>query len=46
MSLWLDMLGTQVRYVPTKTFGSTRIAEAGMHHPALGSLFAEPHRAG
>ncbi len=30
MSLWLDMLGTQVRFVPTKTFGSTRVAEAGM----------------
>ena len=35
MSLWLDMLGTQVRYVPTKTFGSTQIAEAGMHHPEV-----------
>ena len=30
MSLWLDMLGTQVRFVPTKTFGDTRVVEAGM----------------
>jgi pimeloyl-ACP methyl ester carboxylesterase len=32
MSLWIDMLGAQVRYLETKTFGRTRIAEAGMQH--------------
>jgi pimeloyl-ACP methyl ester carboxylesterase len=30
MSLWLDFLGTQVRYVATPTYGRIRIAEAGM----------------
>jgi len=29
MSLWLDMLGTQIRYVQTRSFGRIRIAEAG-----------------
>jgi len=29
MSLWLDMLGTEIRFVPTKTFGNIRVAEAG-----------------
>lgn len=29
MSLWLDMLGTEIRYVPTASFGDIRIAEAG-----------------
>jgi pimeloyl-ACP methyl ester carboxylesterase len=29
MSLWLDMLGTEIRYVQTKSFGRIRIAEAG-----------------
>ena len=29
MSLWLDMLGATVRFVDTKSFGGTRIAEAG-----------------
>jgi HOMODA hydrolase len=29
MSLWLDMLGTEIRYIATKNFGSIRIAEAG-----------------
>lgn len=29
MSLWLDMLGTEVRYVATPNFGRIRIAEAG-----------------
>ena len=32
MSLWLDMLGATVRTVTTKTFGATRIAEAGLEH--------------
>ena len=32
MSLWLDMLGASVRTVKTKTFGATRIAEAGLEH--------------
>ena len=29
MSLWLDFLGSEIRYVDTPTFGRTRIAEAG-----------------
>jgi pimeloyl-ACP methyl ester carboxylesterase len=29
MSLWLDMLGTEIRYVETPGFGRIRIAEAG-----------------
>lgn len=29
MSLWLDFLGTEIRYVNTPTFGNIRIAEAG-----------------
>ncbi len=33
MSLWLDLLGVTVRNVRTKTFGATRIAEAGMENP-------------
>ncbi len=32
MSLWLDMIGATVRTVTTKSFGVTRIAEAGMEH--------------
>ena len=32
MSLWLDMLGTEIRYVPTKNYGNIRIAEAGKQH--------------
>jgi pimeloyl-ACP methyl ester carboxylesterase len=29
MSLWLDMLGTEIRFIQTKNFGRIRIAEAG-----------------
>ena len=29
MSLWLDFLGTEIRYVDTPTYGRVRIAEAG-----------------
>src|SRR6516165_8433920 len=29
MSLWLDMLGAEIRYVETPTYGRIRIAEAG-----------------
>jgi pimeloyl-ACP methyl ester carboxylesterase len=29
MSLWIDMLGTEIRFVQTKSFGRIRIAEAG-----------------
>ena len=29
MSLWLDMLGAEIRFVDTRSFGPTRIAEAG-----------------
>ena len=32
MSLWLDFLGTEIRYVDTPTFGRIRIAEAGRGH--------------
>jgi pimeloyl-ACP methyl ester carboxylesterase len=32
MSLWLDFLGTEVRYVETSTYGRIRIAEAGRGH--------------
>lgn len=32
MSLWLDLLGSQLRFIETKTFGRTRIAEAGTEH--------------
>jgi pimeloyl-ACP methyl ester carboxylesterase len=30
VSLWLDMLGTTIRWIDTPTFGPTRIAEAGL----------------
>lgn len=29
MSLWLDLLGTEIRYIETASFGRVRIAEAG-----------------
>jgi len=29
MSLWLDMLGTEIRFLKTNSFGRIRIAEAG-----------------
>lgn len=32
MSLWLDMLGAEVRFIDTPGFGRTRIAEAGHEH--------------
>lgn len=32
MSLWLDFLGTEIRYVDTPTYGRIRIAEAGRGH--------------
>ena len=32
MSLWLDFLGTEIRYVETPTYGRIRIAEAGRGH--------------
>jgi HOMODA hydrolase len=32
MSLWLDLLGAEVRFVETPTFGRIRIAEAGRGH--------------
>jgi pimeloyl-ACP methyl ester carboxylesterase len=32
MSLWQDFLGATVRTVETRTWGATRIAEAGMEH--------------
>lgn len=33
MSLWLDMLRAEIRFVNTPSFGRTRIAEAGRGHP-------------
>ncbi|NMG49850.1 alpha/beta fold hydrolase [Azoarcus communis] len=33
MSLWLDFLGAEIRYVDTPTFGRVRIAEAGKGKP-------------
>ena len=33
MSLWLDFLGTEIRYVQTPTYGRVRIAEAGRGNP-------------
>ncbi|MBN3785330.1 alpha/beta fold hydrolase [Burkholderia sp. Ac-20353] len=33
MSLWLDMLGAEIRHVDTKNFGTIRIAEAGKGNP-------------
>lgn len=36
MSLWLDMMGAEIRFVDTPSFGRTRIAEAGSKDlPAL-----------
>jgi pimeloyl-ACP methyl ester carboxylesterase len=32
MSLWLDFLGTEVRYIDTPSFGRVRIAQAGKHN--------------
>ena len=32
MSLWLDMIGAEIRMIATKSFGETRIAEAGREH--------------
>ena len=29
MSLWLDLLGTEIRFINTPTFGNIRVAEAG-----------------
>ena len=29
MSLWLDFMGAEIRYVETASYGKTRIAEAG-----------------
>ncbi|RLA10650.1 MAG: hypothetical protein DRQ60_10950 [Gammaproteobacteria bacterium] len=33
MSLWLDFMGAQIRYVQTPGFGRVRIAEAGQSNP-------------
>ena len=32
MTLWLDMIGAEIRMIETKSFGETRIAEAGREH--------------
>ncbi len=33
MSLWLDFLGSEIRYIQTPTYGRVRIAEAGRGNP-------------
>ncbi len=33
MTIWLDLLGAEIRYVDTPTFGRTRIAESGRDKP-------------
>ncbi len=33
MSIWLDFLGAEIRYVQTPTYGRVRIAEAGKENP-------------
>ena len=33
MSLWLDFLGAEIRFIDTPSFGSIRIAEAGKGNP-------------
>lgn len=33
MSIWLDFLGAEIRYVDTPTYGRVRIAEAGKGNP-------------
>src|SRR6267154_3251921 len=33
MSLWLDFLDTEIRYIDTPTFGRVRIAQAGRNNP-------------
>ena len=33
MSLWLDLLGVEIKYVDTPTYGRIRIAEAGKGNP-------------
>lgn len=35
MSLWLDFLGTEIRYIQTPTFGKIRIAEAGRNNKEI-----------
>ena len=35
MSLWLDFLGTEIRWVATPTYGRIRIAEAGRGNPEV-----------
>lgn len=33
MSIWLDFLGAEIRFVDTPSFGRVRVAEAGKGHP-------------
>ena len=35
MSLWLDFLGTEIRYIKTPTYGNIRIAEAGRNNQEI-----------
>jgi pimeloyl-ACP methyl ester carboxylesterase len=35
MSLWLDFLGTEIRYIQTPTYGKIRIAEAGRNNKEI-----------
>jgi HOMODA hydrolase len=32
VSLWLDMLGAEIRFIETRSFGATRVVQAGMQH--------------
>ncbi|MFM0268162.1 alpha/beta fold hydrolase [Paraburkholderia sediminicola] len=33
MSIWMDFLDTEIRYIETPTFGRVRVAQAGKHNP-------------
>jgi len=33
MSLWLDFMGSEIRYIETANYGKVRVAEAGKGHP-------------
>ena len=35
MSLWLDFLGTEIRYIQTPTYGKIRIADAGRNNKEI-----------
>lgn len=35
MSIWLDFMGAEIRYIDLPTFGKTRVAEAGKGNPEV-----------